>query len=477
MMQGSYPKVQAVAAPEVDAAVVFDFNENGSWFSSDTLRDGWSLGSPARLAAAGDARTAWGPRRVAFSMRLRGSRSMAAQAQSTLARWLLQPSGWVLFQLDAMTPPVWIRMIGAEPQDLDFGLVHAGGENDIWDLGVSFDADPFLYGERKTLFSGTVPNDPTVAGGMVAPLGLVPGDAPMPLRVELSGMGVDPILGGALSDLSHTVMAVGGPAAGSPTNLNGSSIWVLNVGAGDAATNVHAQVTSVTGSVYAGGKARRMGFSASSGATAMANQFSLAAIGLPYGRYKMYALARSTASVDVTLTGYVGGSSVGGVPTKWINANQQRWVDLGEVTWPLTGHAPGMTGNGIASVSIAAARTSTTGALDISAIVLVPLVSASGDSTSSTLVSGPLATEDADALTLDSVTESAWFKRNFQTARSGRSHVGGWPSAKPGERSTLLFLRGVVQSGTPVFAGVDDASDTATITVTGQPQWLYLPSY
>lgn len=467
MMQGSYPMVRAVAAPEVDAAVIFDFNEHGSWFSSDTLRDGWSLGSPTRLAAAGDARTAWGPRRVEFSMRLRGSRAMAAQAQSALARWLLQPSGWLLFQLDAMTPPVWVRMVGAEPQDLDFGLIHATGERDIWDMGVAFDADPFLYGERATLFSGTVPNDPTVPGGMVAPLGLVPGDAPMPLRVTLSGMALS---GWPLANLPHTVMSVGGPTAA-------SGIWAFNVGAPDGATSVDANVSTVTGAAYAGGRARRIAFSASDGPTPLTNQFSVTALALPYGRYRTFVLVRSVSPAAVTFSGGVGGL-VESVVTSWTAPNQQRWVDLGESSWPPGGHVEGQPGNGAASVTIRAARTSSTGAVDVSAIVLVPVSASTGAAVSSTLVSLPSSVTETplDSLTLDSVMEAAWFARSGQTARSRRGHVGAWPAATPGEHSTLLLMRGVVQSATTIPALADDPADSTTVTVTGHPQWLYLPT-
>jgi len=199
MKPEAYPKVQAVTAPNLDAEVLFDFNENASWYRHGPTHEGWSLGSPQRLAAAGDARTAWGPRTVSFSLQMRGSRAFVVAAQSKLARWLLRPEGWVLFQLDAMSPPVWLRMLGAEPQDLNFDLVKNGRGQDFWALGVSFDADPFLYGERVALFDQSVGNDPTVRAssefipdGMCAPLGDVPGDAPMLLQVTLSEAGDAP---------------------------------------------------------------------------------------------------------------------------------------------------------------------------------------------------------------------------------------------------------------------------------------------
>lgn len=472
MMDDAYPKVQAVSAPDVDAEVIFDFNEFGTWFRQGPVHDGWTLGSPDRLSEAGDARTAWGPRRPSFMLQMAGSRAVAARAQSALARWLLQPEGWVLFQLDAMTPPVWLHMIGAEPQDLQFDLVRKGAGRDIWTVGITFDADPFLYGERVTLFDGTVPNDPTVEGGMVAPLGDVPGDAPMPLRVKI---GYADEMAGQIqaSDFRHSLFIA-----------SGADTTALGAGAGDGATDVHPDVSTGSLDVFMGGTARIISFATDAG---LIDRFTLT---LPddiqRGSYRLLAhVGRDSGDYEFSLSvrvAHAGLAHTTPVAKLFVpSGGAYLWMDLGEFSYPIHGVPTGADASEIGPTTFTVmAGAAAGGTLRVSALLLVPTHPLGGIPTRSlTLSRGRATTERVSATTLDSGQESTWSLTRYtgRVVPAGKPVLGGWPYAMPGAESKIVMVRNVSASpALPLSQEVDRGDRVSSLTVSGHPQWLYLPS-
>lgn len=472
----TYPMVQAVAGPTEGAEVIFDFNEAGTWYSSTTEKEGWSLGSPARLSAAGDARTSWGSRRPTFSLNLYGERSRAVAAQSRLARWLLRPEGWVRFQLDAHAPPVWLRMLGAEPGDLDFGTIHVAGYGpDSWYLDVTFDADPFLYGERVTAFDGTLPNDPTLTAGMTAKLAPILGDAPAPLRVEL-GM---PTQSTSTWRISST---------------NAEPV-VVNFGTGDGFdTGVDLDTeTFVTHPRYIGGSARVCTFAS----YAQMDYRATGNLPMPVkpGTYRMLVKTGvpqgQSGNFSFDLRGRVRwGNSLTAKVTPTIrlagNSDWLAWADLGTVSLPTAmpdidpteftypSEAMG------AACSVQMARNDGFTQAIVDAIVLVP-VSLMGESATGRTLEVETDYGATGSIVFDGPREAAWHRSVSSGTRSATVGMrGSWPVAIPGLDNWVHVARSLHR---PPHAdpserawSVDSADTTTTAVISYHPQWLYLPS-
>lgn len=190
-----YPLVRFVDAPDPDAVVRFDFNTAGEWADQKVWpgHDGWTLGSPVREGDPDSYNTDWGFRRASFNLIVEGTKQTAARVMSQLSRELLRRDNWLLFQLSEFSPPVWLHTYrSTEPGPLDFTRVvnRRDDKADRWGIPVQIDADAFLYGERVTIDPITVVNSPADPDHpMWFDLPEILGDAPVPLRMRVEPVG------------------------------------------------------------------------------------------------------------------------------------------------------------------------------------------------------------------------------------------------------------------------------------------------
>ena len=152
-----------------------------------------------------------------------------------------------------------------------------------------------------------------------------------------------------------------------------------------------------------------------------------------------------------------------------------RWVDLGEYSHLRGASAFGASVDDVwfrISTTRASTGTTANGLIDISALLLVPL----GEG-SRTLVSDlGGANFDWKPTVFDAALEANWSQVSpGLSVSAGRSIYGGWPEAHPGSSTDLVLLR-QVNNETPLTELESNPHHPTDVTVSGHPQWLYLPS-
>lgn len=449
----TYPLVRAVSAPSVDADVLFDFNDEGQWSTQATsgaLADGWSLGVPQRLSGVGDPRTAWGPRKPSFAIRIQGDRHSAVAAQSRLARWLLRPDGWVMFQLDALSRPVWLRMLGADPGDLSFEQIRTDRPSgrDTWLLSCAFDAEPFMYGERVSLPPVSVSQDP--AGGFTVPVPAVEGDAPSRLRLVLADAET-----GRRFEL-----------AGLPTVAGDVVVWQAGVGDGFTAG---AGGSTVSNAVYSGGSGRLTTYE---GVDGMVSRLSGTAPTVPApGLYRVLVRGYWGSTIPALTTLTIDGETSDVVT--WNGGDTLlQWRDYGVFQLPRGSTVlPGEPVSAAAPVidfkaSMVGATAGQATAID--AFVLVPVSPLDNHAESTHLTHKVGGSQDAESLLVDGdyeVTRSLDVSGTLvSSATAGGETCGGWPEVVPGVDNTLFVLG--------AWCAI---TDTVEVSASYMPRWLYLP--
>lgn len=474
----TYPLVQAVTTPEPDADVVFDFNQTGSWYETTTLADGWTVGFPERLSVAGDVRTAWGLRRPAFAIKISGERQIALAAQSVLSRWLLQPEGWVKFQLDANSPVAWLRMLGATPGELEFHQIQVGGHGpDNWYLGVEFDAAPFFYGERVTALDGqSVTMHPGT--GLVADLGAAYGDAPAPLRLSVN---VGTNHGGDLWRTTTVPLPLAATGNGIIRRALGAVDDGMTYSPGGSPTDSAERVT-VSGVPY-------WRFTNTGNQSYISGQ--VATTPAP-GAYRAFLRVRTAATASVFRLGIATSINLfaGLGPTVTVDVpttdTGTAWIDLGTHNLPArlpAGVPASKLTPATSSVYIFAERLSGTGSIDLGGIVLVPTRLVDAPAPVHTLLTEPRTAGFASGVSTAAVSlewdgdeESMWAESTSTGAlgRNAPSIAGGWPQIVPGTNNTLVLMRTPAPGETVT---TDATSHSVQVTATYHPQWLYLPNH
>src|SRR5690606_19790322 len=147
------------------------------------------------------------------------------------------------------------------------------------------------------------------------------------------------------------------------------------------------------------------------------------------------------------------------------------WHDLGDFAHPGGGAA----GDGAADlhVSIYAGDVAGASTVDFSCLLLVPVPT---DARLLTASGAKWWDASLRSAAYDSATESAWAVTDDGGEFGGmRSTLGGWPIAKPGVDTSLVLLTRVASDAAGVGALFDSPTEMA-VTVSGHPQWLYLPS-
>lgn len=190
----SYPLVQFVASPDVDAEVFFDCNsvEDDRWVP----REGFSFGMPTLEGDPDGISVEVGLRQgLGFLIYVAGFKSDAMAIKGALTRELNKRTGWLLVQLSEMSAPVWFRTYRTLPEATDVTNVDSVDDSDdVWSVNVRLNADAWAVGAEES-FSLTLLNTVIgTAGEQQCVLPAIKGDVPTPIAFTL-GEGVSDIIG------------------------------------------------------------------------------------------------------------------------------------------------------------------------------------------------------------------------------------------------------------------------------------------
>lgn len=335
----SYPLVKYVDSPAAAAVVRYDFNDQNPNLVTSPAKKVTSFdpGVPTLEGDPDAVGQSWGFRSPSIVHTIKGTKAQAMAALSLLSREQLRRSNWLLFQPSAGTQPVWFKTYrtGYQPISLDQVWVRVTGGNDVllkdtWKITVPVVADAFTYGARVTLGPYTVAQAPSGTNPMKIVLPAIKGDAPTNLRVSIlpaaanaGGLGNTWLLGSWSADASQT----------DP---------IFDIGTGDGYTATGGTGAATVDATYFGGSYRT--FSVAAATPNLLSRLTGGWAGIPFGRYKVM-LRYETDSPAVTLQALFQlfltnlGVPLGPAATVTLNGGngtQQGWVDLGELTVPVS---------------------------------------------------------------------------------------------------------------------------------------------
>jgi len=458
-----------VAAPTETAAVRLDLSRPGEVY---VRNDGFTIGKPRFDGEPGSTGVDYGYRSLNLEVTVRGTEPAARVVLQAIAREVLRPRNWLRFQVASGAAPVWFRTYATEPADLSFENAGDG----IWRITVPLVAEAFAYGERVTLPSVTVSNDPAAASNPCSHLlPAIKGDAPAPLRLAV--------------DFSATLNQSEIMIAASPVPAGYTAPIVWQIGNGDGLT-AGADTAAPNNNVeWSGGSHRTVSFATTPG---MATRLSGTAPGpVPLGRYRVLVRVgrNDNASSFALRFGYSGLSEdTAGSPTVTVvrgtdAAGQifKTWVPLGVFSFPKNQNdlAVGDASSYRPQWLLQAQRLSGTGSLVLDAVLLVPVDLR--DSEPGTMLFsyfpgfGP---QHDDVAHWDSDLEAFARVTAFGNVDTG---IQPWPRGKyplvhPGV-ANLLHLLQQTHTARPFFgdlANADNIANSALVTPSYHPRYLHL---
>lgn len=179
----SVHRLQVTAGPFEGAAVHVDL-------ATDTVAaqsDGFDLGSPdASFDLSG--RPVEESREVTIPLLIKGQQAMVGQVMGDVARAVSVRDRWLLVQRTPSTDPAWFRITPRSPGSFSMSNAYVDSRSGFWSWTLTLTVDSTAVGARRAVPKrGTVDATTTVPNAGVS-RGLVidaPGEAPMPLRVDL----------------------------------------------------------------------------------------------------------------------------------------------------------------------------------------------------------------------------------------------------------------------------------------------------
>lgn len=441
MSDHDYPLVQYVASPDAGAEVLFDFNVDLAQFvGHDDLTWGapeWQ-GEPGSVGGQDDYRT------VQFDHFYEGSKPEAYLDMSALARVLQRPEGWLLVQMASTSEPRWFHvwrssLPESSPEQV---LLRNGQPSGRYRIGVALTADPYLVGERITLDTVTIANDPTAATNpMGALLPEILGDAPAPLRIK----GPD----GAVGNRFLLAVATGDDAA----------TYGLDIGTGDAVTPGTDLSDPVADAAYAGGSYRQITFATEAGD---ALRLSVSSPLLPLGDYMV--LVRVTPNAPGVGTWSLHLDPDGAPVT--MDGRSTRWVPLGIRRAGATVPVDVEAGTSSLGVDLYAAQTppNPSALLNVDAFLFIP--------TGSTEVLTDDVVRDAGtAFWWDGDDEMIWATSGASLLDRESSLTGVFPRVAPGETNRLTVLLSLLGEHNSIV--VDSPATESDFDLSYRPRHLW----
>lgn len=470
----TFPMLQLVASPDAGAAVLFDFHDKTGSPPRHFLTEGFTLGSPEPDGPVDAIDPSWTDRTISFRLRVVGSETTVRAMHRLLARQLLGGSGWLRWQPNALTKPIWFETWRPESEALSFEHFAANKTENVWTLPINIPAEPFAVGAWETISATTINNDPAHATNpcrMVLPAIL--GDAPTPLRISFNPSNPVEMHGYRWMFAVHS-----GPTQRTPVvwQIGGTDGWTP--GADTSAT--------ASSSAYSGGSYRTVSFATD--ATLQNRISGVAPSAVPVGRYQ--AFVRTDRTDNASVFSLRMGQRVGvgyqfdtpatvTARTASTAANHACWVDLGEIALPAyappKGENPGFS---IAlDIALQVARVSGTGSLRLDTIVLLPIDTPDTTAAATMFVNFPIIgiDDNGGGGVLAGDREAFWSYNELGFVAPLKAElVGDFPVVVPGETNVLTVLQQV--NGPRPFYG-NDASDLLTastvVTLTYRPYYLH----
>jgi hypothetical protein len=457
-----FPMLRFVAAPEPAAAVRLDLQAAPGYVAVD----GFTIGAPTLEGEPDGVGVEYGFRTLGLTQVVKGTKAQALAMMSTLAKELLRRENWLLFQLSASSLPVWFKTYRTAPGEVSLEMVYDDDtRQDVWQISVTLDADPFAYGARETLPAVTVNNDPAAASNpMLTVLPAIKGDAPAPLRVVMSPS----------ADMwGHRIML-------STVRRSQVSPHRWDVGTDDLFTAGTDTSAPVADAAFSGGSYRAVTFSTNTGLVARLS--SGETLPPPPGRYKvMLRIARTdgTGAFAMRLTRWdvTGGDEVvGPLATFTPHADVARsWVDLGEQEFPIGGAVEGYEPRN-AGIRLDAQRLSGAGELWFDVFMLVPV---DGDTTITSFVYGPkpfvTGSVQVDAH-WDADTERVTLHdpASMTQINTLSSTQGAFLTVDPSTPNSLYVLLQTRTAGSSIQKVNDGIGQSSTLELSYHPRWLWL---
>lgn len=473
----NYPIVQFVDSPSTTATVRLDLNDG----VVSNVADPYSLGAPPVLADDPEAiAEQWGYRRLSFSVRISTygfQKSIALARQTALARELARRNNWLLFQFSATSAPVWFRTFRTSPGEVSLSNVWSDDQGqDVWEIAVQVDAEPFAYGAKETISVGALSMNPTFGCWYAMPT--IKGDAPAPLSLSSQWSSVQ-------SGYRHLVACSAldwGMSAPILWQIGGSTdTWTAGVGTG----------ASVTNSAYSSNSYREVDFTAD---PSMQPRLSGVTPAIRPGRYKV--MLRAGFTIANSNFAFRAGVRVGGsyaynqpISTSWAITTPTHfaWIDLGQLSFPAGTPMLDTVETAVQSdIAIDIQRTTSGGKVRMDALLLIPTNLASSMAFVDYVGLGPGVGQSE---IIDSEEEVVYLRESsgLLAAVQSPAVIGDFLRVQPGKQNYLHVLEqaslsraSTSASGTSVdvpdriSVAAGGITDTATITATYYPRYLYL---
>jgi hypothetical protein len=469
----TWPLVKFVDAPEVGANVRYDFN-NALAAATRSVQSDFTLGSPTLDGEPDAIGVAYGYRQPLFTQLVKGEKSDALQALSLLSRELLRPTNWLMFQLDAVSGPIWLKVYRSQFAALSLERVYVdlpSGDtaplSDTWAIPVPLVADAFAYGQRVTLDPVMVTQSPDGDNPMRIELPAIKGDAPTPLRVQITPeAGLDASL-----DNEWMIGCIAGSADAEDP--------VVSIGTGDGFTPSSGGAVTTGDAQFFGGDYRT--FFTTTTVKSLTGYLPVTT----RGRYKILVRGEFTENTIFGLfisLGYAENIKVVGDQGF---SNYHGWVDLGEVTLP-----PGVNLPDDQPITIEpqffflTMRDSVlSGTVKLDALKVIPVGGPTVDQATILKAKGPdNSTLAVDVLeggttnTFDGDSESFWGSTvALGVIGTAPKLTGGFPVADPASEQNLLLVmamhRGTIVGSAPYITTPDTEAE---VTVSYHPRLLHL---
>lgn len=473
----TYPLVRLVSGPTPDAEILLDLSDMDAPAPRAPESEGWSIGYPEIQGDPDALFVQYGLRFLEHVLQVRGTKAQALAFQSQLGRRLMRDSGWLYFKLAAGTDPVWFELKRAQAADLSFDGVYVNADGsesnlkDHWGISLNLPAEPFALGERRSLGTFTVTNDPTTGQRIVLPE--IEGDAPANLRIT-----VNPDTATTMAGFKWKIDSHNSETAHAPV------VW--NVGTGDGFTAGAGTGAGTSNAAYSGGTYREITFADLSLVTRISGPVSAP---LPAGDYEVLVrVTRDDAASVFSLRfgqmvglGYQFGDTVLTDRLASTATGHATYVSLGVHALPKfqppEGEDPGATPT--PDIALQVGRVSGAGAARVDAIKLLPVRVADTISHQSLLTHFPgigIEPGTNGRGIWDTGRRAFWaYNASGNPSPALTDTEGTWPIAVPGVENSLVIMPQV--NGRRPFFGNDASDDiamTSEIEVSYQPRHLWI---
>lgn len=437
---------------------------------------GFTLGAPTFEGAPFAVGVQYGYRTCSFTIRLIGAYSTVASKMQTITRQLLQDQNWLMVKWLTTPQPMFLRTYRTAQAAADWTL----SLNQVWDLPVELECEPFLYGAPRTIGPVTITNNPASGTNpMWYKFPAIAGDAPAGLKVSIAPSATwddySPLMATAALDPSDSAAGpvfwqTGGftlgtnTAVGATSGFSGSNSTLVSPGSN--------QPTAAAGGPRLTGPAPST---------------------LTPGTYKVLVRVQrsDTSSTFALALGQLSGLTSYTYPNPDVTLRQgtsatgfATWVDLGEFTLPIGAGGLDLADIGTAvapSVQLSLSRMSGSGNLSLDVFLLIPVDTAT---TVDTYLARTAFSDDGIDTTITGVWDGSRVPSQFRAyvVSSGALSTlkppridGRFLKVVPGFTNIFhLVQQTKTDDSVPAVDNKDSITATAAVTFTYTPRYLHV---